>query len=74
MRHLPLRFCGGGLRCPYNLLKSMPSTENGRDTNKMYQINFDIILSSHDCVNGMIVEFFPFPTKQLTMKIKFSKY
>lgn len=43
----PLRFWTGGLKCPYNLLKSIPRTDNGNteninDTRHVYQINFVI--------------------------------
>lgn len=44
MENLPLRFCTGGFKCPYNLLKSIPYTENGSDTNNIYQINLDIFV------------------------------
>lgn len=42
--NLPLRFWTGGLKCPYSLLKSIPNTENGKDTKNMYQINFDMFV------------------------------
>lgn len=42
--NLPLRFCTGGLKCPYNLLKSIPYTENGSDTSNINQINLDIFV------------------------------
>lgn len=45
-KHLPLRFCTGGLKCPYNLLRSIPYTENGNVTNNINQINLDIFVPS----------------------------